>query len=141
MVLSSKKGSALLQVLLVTAVLAGIATMLLRASLSRTSTVRQVKRAMSTEMLVESCMAEVNSLWAAKTSDAFARDMGQCIMYCDDTNVGANSVCTTGEGGKAHYTHSCSSSVNNTDYTVTATISGNNGNCQITYQVASAGNL
>ena len=119
MVLSSKKGAALLQVLLVTAVLAGIATMLLRASLARTSTVRQVKRAMSTEMLVESCMAEVNSLWAAKNADAFARDISQCIMYCDDGEVIADVPCS---GADLRYTHTCSSSVNGTSYTVTATI-------------------
>lgn len=79
--LKNKKGAALLQVLLVTVVLAGMATMLLRASLSRTTTARQTRRTVSGQMLVNSCMVEVNALWSAKTPQAFAEDMRDCVMY------------------------------------------------------------
>ena len=48
--LHNKRGAALLQVLLVTVVLAGMATMLLRANLSRTTTSRQTRRAVSAPM-------------------------------------------------------------------------------------------
>ncbi len=80
--LKNKRGAALLQVLLVTVVLAGMATMLLRASLSRTTTARQTRRTVSAQLLVNACMAEVNTLWSNKTPQAFANDMSQCIMYC-----------------------------------------------------------
>ena len=80
--LKNKKGAALLQVLLITVVLAGMATMLLRASLSRTSTARQTRRTVSAQLLVNSCMAEVNTFWTLKSHEAFARDMNECIMYC-----------------------------------------------------------
>ena len=68
--IKNKRGAALMQVLLITMILAGMATMLLRASLSRTASARKTRRAVTAEMLIESCMAEVNALWASK-SDIF----------------------------------------------------------------------
>ena len=136
MILCSKKGAALLQVLLVTAVLAGIATMLLRASLSRTSAVHQVKRTMTAEMLVESCMAEVNSYWAGKSSAAFARDMNACIMRCTESGI---PVTCPEDKKRREYTGT--PSFKNTQYTVTATISGSEGACEIKYEVNGADNL
>ena len=62
MILKNNKGAALMQVLLVTVVLAGMSAMLLRATLSRTMTVRQTRRNVSTQIMADSCMAEVNSL-------------------------------------------------------------------------------
>ena len=44
MIFKNKKGAALLQVLLVTVILAGMATMLLRASLSRTTAARKTSQ-------------------------------------------------------------------------------------------------
>ena len=70
-----------MQVLLVTVVLAGMATMLLRAGLSRTSSSRKTSRSVSAEMLIKSCMAEVNQLWAAKTLQMFAYDLVNKCMY------------------------------------------------------------
>ena len=87
MILKNKKGAALLQVLLVTVILAGMATMLLRASLSRTTAARKTRRTVSAQMLVNSCMAQINSMWAAKSPEMFARDMNQCIMYCKDAST------------------------------------------------------
>ena len=88
MIFKNKKGAALLQVLLVTVILAGMATMLLRASLSRTTAARKTRRTVSAQMLVNSCMAQVNNMWAAKSPEMFARDMSQCIMYCKDASAG-----------------------------------------------------
>ena len=53
--LKNQKGAALLQVLLITVVLAGMATMLLRASLSRTSGARQTRRAVSSQLYINAC--------------------------------------------------------------------------------------
>ena len=100
----NKKGAALLQVLLVTVILAGLATMLLRASLSRSTAARQTRRTVSAQLLVNSCMAEVNTLWSIKSPEAFARDMNQCLMYCKSTDT----------------TATCSIPVNGRNYTVTA---------------------
>lgn len=82
----NKKGAALMQVLLITIILAGIATMILRATLSRTSSARRTRRAVSAQVLIQTCMAEVNSLWSKKTPEAFRRDLqgddNGPYMYC-----------------------------------------------------------
>ncbi len=80
----NKRGAALLQVLIISAVLAGMATMILRATLSRTVASRQSRHAVSGQMMIESCMAEINEIWASKTSEAYARDLAVCRM-CDPT--------------------------------------------------------
>ncbi|MBR5151340.1 MAG: hypothetical protein IKW71_00705, partial [Elusimicrobiaceae bacterium] len=59
----NKRGVALLQVLIISAVIAGLAAMILRVTLSRTTAARQTRRTVSAQLLIESCMAEVNSLW------------------------------------------------------------------------------
>ena len=86
------KGAALMQVLLITVILAGIATMLLRASLSRTTSARRTRRTVSAQILIQTCMAEVNTLWSKKSPEAFQRDLqgvgnnGVPYMYCASGN-------------------------------------------------------
>lgn len=85
-----------MQVLLITIILAGIATMILRASLSRTSSARRTRRAVSAQVLIQACMAEVNSLWSKKSPEAFNRDLTEDkekgpYMYCRWTRA----TCTT----------------------------------------------
>lgn len=131
--LKNKKGAALLQVLLVTVVLAGMATMLLRASLSRTTTARQTRRTVSAQLLVNACMAEVNAIWSAKTPAAFANDMRQCIMYCKSGTVEGNCA-------SAVSSHTCQNITLNGlgTYTVTATMSGSpnsSGQCDLAYEI------
>lgn len=132
--LNNKKGAALLQVLLVTVVLAGMATMLLRASLSRTTTARQTRRTVSAQLLVNACMAEVNTLWSSKTPAAFANDMRQCIMYC-------KTSATTGDCPEASKVkaHTCQDiALEGLTYTVTATMKGTpgaDGQCQLDYEI------
>ena len=136
----NKKGAALLQVLLITAVLAGIATMLLRASLSRTTAARKTRRTVSAQMLVNSCMAEVNTIWSIKSPEAFARDMSQCIMYCRSNNV--TSACSTANSVK---THECNMTVNGNAYTVTAEFTTSSPEedggrkCELVYTISSEG--
>lgn len=84
---NNKKGAALMQVLLITVILAGIATMLLRATLSRTASARKTRRAVNGQILIQTCMAEINTLWSKKTPDAFRRDLkgdskNGPYMYC-----------------------------------------------------------
>jgi uncharacterized phage protein (TIGR01671 family) len=69
--LSSKRGAAILQVLLVAAVLAGLSVLLLRASLSRASSSHQTRRTVSSQLEIDSCMAEINQLFAIKSADSF----------------------------------------------------------------------
>lgn len=131
--LKNNKGAALLQVLLVTVVLAGMATMLLRASLSRTTTARQTRRTVSAQLLVNACMTEVNAIWSAKTPQAFASDMQQCIMYCESGEV--NGACT-----KKHTKHTCQVTLDGLGtYKIQAAFEGSspdgNGQCTLNYEI------
>lgn len=131
--LNNKKGAALLQVLLVTVVLAGMATMLLRASLSRTTTARQTRRTVSAQLLVNACMAEVNTLWSNKTPEAFANDLNQCILYCKSGE-------TSGTCKQPAPTYTCQPIVLEGlgTYTVTAEISNEktaDGQCKLDYHI------
>lgn len=112
-ILSAKKGAALMQVLLVTVILAGMATMLLRAMLSRTTAARQTRKTVSSQMLVNSCMAEVNALWSAKTPEAFKRDMDLGIMYCSNSGGG-----TTCPAANRVFEHKCTERTDPLDSTV-----------------------
>lgn len=136
--LKNKKGAALLQVLLVTVVLAGMATMLLRASLSRSTSARQTRRTVSAQLLVHSCMVEVNALWAAKKPEVFQRDMSQCLMYCKTAGSG---TCANAQQVRSY---TCQKqTISGVEYTVTANFEDDvpeaNGweQCKLTYEISS----
>lgn len=93
MIINNKKGAALMQVLLIAVILAGIATMILRANLSRTASARKTRRQASAQVLIQSCMTRVNDLWTAKSPEVFRRDMELGIMYCSGT--GTDYTCPT----------------------------------------------
>ena len=147
--LNNQKGAALMQVLLVTAILAGMATLLLRASLARTSSVRQTRQAVSTELLIESCQAQVNMMWSKKTPEAFARDLSGCWMNCkinpaDDPwkpgDLYTNSLCNTSSNATPEY--KCTVPVQGGNITVKAKFSqpavdGTSAAepCQLTYSL------
>lgn len=134
--LLSKKGAALLQVLLVAAVLAGISVLLLRTTLSRTSSSNQTRRAIKAKLQIEACMAEVNQFWGLKKPEIFVRDYKQCIFYCKE---GA---------GNTDFTKDCDNSYKVKSYEcfkdidgmpkVEAVISGNDGDCEIKYTILDA---
>jgi type II secretory pathway pseudopilin PulG len=117
--MKNKRGAALMQVLLVTAILAGIATFILRASLSRTSNARRTRRTISAQLLIDSCMAEVNTLWSAKTPEAFFTDMNNCKMH--------NNLDT--------YICKIDDAESSSQYKVVAKMTGSGGNCQVSYTV------
>ncbi|MBR4682335.1 MAG: hypothetical protein IKP06_03415 [Elusimicrobiaceae bacterium] len=137
----NKKGAALLQVLLVSAVLAGMATMLLRASLGRTSASRHARRPVIAETLIKRCQGEVTALWAAKTPQAFAYDLNRCIMYCRNSH---SADCPTADResvltcGPYPFDRDNDTQVD-INYTVTATMEDVTVNgeklCQITYSL------
>ncbi|WP_428075129.1 hypothetical protein [Candidatus Avelusimicrobium aviculae] len=122
MFIKNNKGAALMQVLLVTVVLAGMAAMLLRATLSRTITARHTRRSVSTQLMVDSCMAEVNSLWASKSPEAFLGDFNGdgrgAFMYCDDYDE-TTGICSS-TGNAIHRYYDCSYQIDNVSYTVRA---------------------
>ena len=139
--LVNKRGAALLQVLIVTAILTGMAALILRLSLARTITSRQTRHIINAQTVVESCMAEVNSIWAAKTPEAYARDLAVCQMC----KPGAED-CTNGEDGN-YQKHICSVSLDaDLDYTVEAKIekigssSSSTPPCKITYTITNSTN-
>lgn len=83
---NNKKGAALMQVLLITIILAGICTMLLRASLSRTTSARKTRRTVSGQVLIQACMAEINTLWSRKHPKAFEDDLKDECVYRSKTS-------------------------------------------------------
>ncbi len=77
----NKRGVALLQVLIVAALLAGMSALILRVVLSRTLIARQNRHTVSAQLLIDSCMNELNQLWAAKDAETYARDLEYCCNY------------------------------------------------------------
>ena len=138
--LANKKGAALLQVLLITVVLAGMATMLLRASLSRTSSMRQARRTVSAQLLINTCMAEINTLWSVKSADVFARDNAQCLMWC---NASVTEPCNvSGSSPNASRSSTCQVSNGDNTYNVQATFNDEgpaSDGCKLTYTITNAG--
>ncbi|MBR4592363.1 MAG: type II secretion system protein [Elusimicrobiaceae bacterium] len=135
--LHNKKGAALLQVLLVTVILAGLAAMLLRASLSRSSTARKTRREVTSQLIISSCQAEVNSLWSIKSRDVFVRDLEECWMVCpEDPDDG--QACDLNPNSKREY--ECNDvSINGVNYAIKALFTDTQpdpttGQCPITYE-------
>ena len=126
--LLNKRGAALFQVLIVSAILAGIAAMVLRSSLSRTLTARQVRHSISAQLLIESCMAEINNLWAAKTPEQYAQDLAACRFYAD-SETPQTYTCTSSNARVGRGAAAIGS------YEITATMSGTDPGCQITYTI------
>ena len=125
----NKRGAALLQVLIISAVLAGLSTMVLRATLSRTVMARQTRKTVSAQLLIESCMAQVNTLWAAKLPEVYANDLSDCRM-CSEESVDS---C---EEGSDRRTMMCTvPHANGGSYSVRADMSKVGGKCQIEYTV------
>ena len=149
--LRNTKGAALMQVLLVTAILAGMATMLLRASLSRTTSARQTRQSVSTELLIESCQAEINMMWSQKKPETFQRDLAGCWMNCnikvseDNWTSGSpytSSKCHT-QSGKATHSYTCKVPVHSSTVDVVATFAEpssptSGAACQLEYTIATA---
>ena len=135
----NKKGAALMQVLLIAVILAGITTMLLRASLSNTVSSRKSRRNVSAQTIIESCMAEVNMLWSLKKDDAFKRDLSSTpYMYCTQPSGTGGATCQSNKQQKKHVCSVPVSMDGSYDYVfeVTATIKSNSsGPAQITYEI------
>lgn len=130
--LQSKRGAALLQVLIVSAILAGMSAMILRLSLSRTITSRQTRHVINAQTVIESCMAEVNTLWAAKTPMAYAQDLAACQMCTPGETEGCSN-----ENSKKHI---CTVDIHDEgdNYIVTAKMEPSGGAtqpCKITYTI------
>jgi len=137
--LHNKKGAALLQVLLVTSVLAGLATMILRANLSRTLSARQTNRTTAAHMLINACQAEVNALWTAKKPDIFVRDMASCWMTC---TADIEGTCVNGSNARRSHTCTIQGGGANKIYSVearfTTEIPGIEG-CKLEYSIKEKG--
>lgn len=116
-----------MQVLLITVILAGICTMLLRASLSRTTSARKTRRMVSGQLLIQSCMAEVNTLWSKKSPDKFTADLANGVMYTDSS-------------GNAHTSYTCNVSHGGTTIQVSATMTSrsvvNGSGYDIVYEIS-----
>ncbi len=135
--LRSKRGAALLQVLIITAILAGMSAMILRLALSRTITSRQTRHTVNAQAVIEACMAEVNTLWAAKTPVAYERDLAACQMCAPGTGDCVNT-------DNAHKKHTCTGVKlfdGGPTYTVRAEMDSSGLSeppCKITYTITNA---
>ncbi len=85
----NKRGAALLQVLIISAVLAGLSAMILRATLSRTLSARRTRHTISSQMIIENAMAQINTRWASLTPETYAKYLELCILKCDKSEVTA----------------------------------------------------
>lgn len=65
----NKRGVALLQVLIIAAVLAGLSAMILRAVMSRTLAARQLRKTVKGQMVIEMAMKEVHEYWAKQFAE------------------------------------------------------------------------
>ncbi len=131
--LRNKRGAALLQVLIITAILAGMSVMILRLSLSRTMTSRQTRHVINAQTVIESCMAKVNTFWADKTPVAYARDLEKCQMC--EPGVGS---CDGTDDAHKKYICTTVALTDGQSYTVTAEMSKVEGDpqpCRITYTI------
>ena len=141
----NKRGAALFQVLIITALLAGMSAMILRLSLSRTIASRKARHVIAAQSVIESCMAQVNAVWAAKTPEAYARDLAACQM-CDPIKDGSANCSAENQANKK-YTCTGIQAVDDDDvtYTVTAEMDESEQGagkppCKITYYVTADDN-
>ena len=132
----NKRGAALFQVLIVSAILAGIATMVLRASLSRTISARKMRHTVATQLVMEACMAEVNNFWASKTPTQYAEDLAECRFWPEGTPDVEPRQYECTEAAKIGRT-----SADARAYAVLATMAGSNSNCTITYSIQNGTDL
>ena len=135
--LLNRKGAALMQVLLITIILAGMATMLLRVSLSRTASARKTRRASSANILIQACMAEVNTFWSSLTEEAFIKHMNKGKPYFSCSALDANGWCPDANRVTSHV---CQASTpygaGTAQYQVTAKF---NNDGKLVYEVNEAG--
>ena len=79
----NKRGVALLQVLIIAAVLAGLSTMILRAVMARSSSARSIRQTVTAQMVVEDCMNRVNDYWMDRFEQdpkGAAEDLEKCVF-------------------------------------------------------------
>lgn len=129
--LLNKRGVALLQVLIIVAILGGMMAMILRVVMSRTTTARQTYRTVTAQMLIESCMAEVNQIWATKTPQTYATDLEGCCMYKEGDTCTQSHTCHT----QKVYPLNMNAPI---DYSVVASMSIDaelNGRCKVQYML------
>lgn len=139
----NNRGAALLQVLILSAILAGMATMILRVTLSRSVASKQVRHQITAQKMIESCMAQVNMFWASKTPEAYARDLSQCQMCSTASVTNGGDACSgtstdvAGVNFPSNKVYDCGVIIggNGKAAHVHAVMSGNNNNCQIEYVI------
>lgn len=148
----TKKGAALMQILLITVVLAGVASMLLRASLSRTMSARRTRRAVTGQMLIKQCMDEVNSLVSSMSPEAMYKHFNRYttnserpFLRCRNDQVNTAESCHPAD---RIYEHVCvidnPYAVTDSDdgkYKVTASFVRDNGIWKLQYEITQGSDL
>ena len=103
----NKRGVALLQVLIISVVLAGISTMILRTVMSRTLAARNTRQTVSSDMVIESCMEEISEFWSQRFEEdpvEAAADLANCSFGIHEISEGVTESkkpeCTIRAWGK-----------------------------------------
>lgn len=76
----NKRGAALLQVLMLSALLAGLSVMVLRATLSRQVTARKTRHDVGVHAAIEACAAEIYNMWAVMTPEQYKTRLSSCSL-------------------------------------------------------------
>lgn len=143
-----KRGAALLQVLIITAILGGLCAMIARSVLSRQVTSKRVRRTILAQNAIKSCMAEVNAMWALKNPDQYADDLGSCNKIVPSWSGSSIKSCDN-QAPQTNEWYCRIKPTGGEEYCVTAAISLTSDSeqeqgapkCKITYTLHNAGGL
>ncbi|MCL2888116.1 MAG: hypothetical protein FWF35_02235 [Elusimicrobia bacterium] len=96
--MSNKKGSALMQVLLITIVVATIATAILRIAISRTTTAANTVRTISAKNILEGCNAQIQSqlVRGQLSTNSDGSFTSQCVIQAGPTSTDTITVTVKG---------------------------------------------
>lgn len=145
LIMKNSRGAALLQVLMLSALLAGLSVMVLRATLSRQVTARQTRHAVGAEAAVEACNAEIQNMWAVMNPETYKNQLSSCLM---PTQQAMPAACGEIDPPTDHKTWYCGVNPYNSatkSYCVKAVIATREGGasspCQISFAVEDGVNL
>ena len=154
----NKRGAALVQVLMLSALLAGLSAMILRATLSRQMIARQSRHAVGARLAIESCVAEINNMFAVMSPDDYAAmtsGLGNSARKCSFPKLATGiTTCDPENPTPPSSTYNrkwyCQVPAYGSHYCVTATISSRAGSsadptvpspCKIDFTVTDGVNL
>jgi len=132
----NKRGAALLQVLMLSALLAGLSVMVLRATLSRQVTARKTRHDVGIHEAIEACAAEIYNMWAVMTPTQYQTNLGNCSL----PPMPAGTSSCSGGAAVSNEWYCRVNPYGTKEYCITAKMSGNDTGftdspCKISFSV------